>query len=216
MPPPDPAARPSTRTSFWRERQVPAAMRPETCFVVTSVIRKPLRSALDPIVHVGDTGLPLEHPGTLELDLLWSEALEQTAPLAEEHRDDVQLELVEDAGGKGEPRDSHFVDEHVLVARSLLDLGNLRCGQLLTAGSPPYSCRRAEARWIDSLLEGRKRRSVSQPLDLAIVAHCVDVDPEKIPHSSRDSEGGRFRTGRDHDRKPCIGVADFLGGHSPQ
>ena len=68
--------------------------------------------------------------------------------------------------------------------------------------------------WV--FAEGRKRRSVSQPLDLAIVAHCVDVDPQNVPDSSRDPEGGRFRTGRDHDRKPRVGVADFLGRHSPQ
>jgi catechol 2,3-dioxygenase-like lactoylglutathione lyase family enzyme len=67
-----------------------------------------------------------------------------------------------------------------------------------------------------SLLKGGRGGSVSQPLDLAIVAHCVDVDPQNVPDSSRDPEGGRFRTGRDHDRKPRVGVADFLGRHSPQ
>lgn len=36
--------------------------------------------------------------------------------------------------------------------------------------------------WV--FAEGRKRRSVSQPLDLAIVAHCVDVDPQNVPDSS--------------------------------
>lgn len=60
-------------------------------------------SALDAVVHVGHAVLPLEDPGALQLDLLGSEALEQTAPLAEEHRDDVEFELVEDAGGKCEP-----------------------------------------------------------------------------------------------------------------
>lgn len=45
---------------------------------------------------------------------------------------------------------------------------------------------------IDRVLaEGWKRRSVSQLLDPVIVAHCVDVDPQKIPDSSRDPEGGR-------------------------
>ena len=56
-------------------------------------------------MHVGDAALPLEDPGALQLDLLGSEALEQTAPLAEEHRDDMELELVEDAGGKCELRE---------------------------------------------------------------------------------------------------------------
>ena len=40
-----------------------------------------LRSAPDPVVHVGDTALPLEDPGALELDLLGGEALEQSAAL---------------------------------------------------------------------------------------------------------------------------------------
>src|SRR4029450_10135728 len=74
-------------------------------------------SALDPVVHVGDTVLPLEDPGALQLDLLGSEALEQTAPLAEEHRNDMELELVEDAGGKCELRRSGAVNQHVLVTR---------------------------------------------------------------------------------------------------
>jgi hypothetical protein len=57
-----------------------------------------------PVVHVRDTALPLEDPGALQLDLLGSEALEQTAPLAEEHRDQMDLELVEYAGGERELR----------------------------------------------------------------------------------------------------------------
>ena len=65
-------------------------------------------------MHVGDTALPLEDPGALQLDLLGSEALEQTAPLAEEHRHDMELDLVEDAGGEGELCGSGAVDEHVL------------------------------------------------------------------------------------------------------
>src|SRR5215218_7302158 len=81
--------------------------------------RGTLRSALDPVVHVGDAALPLEDPGALQLDLLGSEALEQTAPLAEEHRDEMDFELVEDAGGKRELRGSGAVDQHVLAARSL-------------------------------------------------------------------------------------------------
>jgi hypothetical protein len=48
-------------------------------------------------MHVGDTALPLENPGALKLDLPGGQALEQTAPFAEEHRNDVELELVENA-----------------------------------------------------------------------------------------------------------------------
>src|SRR5829696_3245870 len=85
---------------------------------IGSSFRFPL--ALDAVVHVRDAALPREDPGALQLDLLASEALEQTAPLAEEHRNDMELELVEDAGGKRELRGAGAVDQHVLVARSLL------------------------------------------------------------------------------------------------
>ncbi len=69
---------------------------------------------------MGDTALALEDPGALQLDLLRSEALEQAAPLAEEHRDDMELELVEDTGCNCELRRSGAVDQHVPVARGLL------------------------------------------------------------------------------------------------
>jgi hypothetical protein len=65
-------------------------------------------------VHVGDAPLTLEDPGALQLDLLGSEAVEQAAPLAEEHRDDVELEFVEEACREGELGDRGAVDEHVL------------------------------------------------------------------------------------------------------
>src|SRR4051812_31052429 len=73
-----------------------------------------------------DAALALEHPRALELNLLGSEALEQSAPLPEEHRDDVKLQLVQDAGRQSEPRDAGAVDEHVLVARGVLGPGH--CG----------------------------------------------------------------------------------------
>jgi hypothetical protein len=38
---------------------------------------------------VGDTGLPLEDPGALQLDVLGTEVVEEAAPLAEEHGDEV-------------------------------------------------------------------------------------------------------------------------------
>src|SRR5207247_5766842 len=79
--------------------------------------RGPLTSALDPVVQMGHT-VPLEDPGALELDVLGSEVVEETAPLAEEHRDEMDLELVEDAGRECELRGSGAVDQHVLVARS--------------------------------------------------------------------------------------------------
>jgi hypothetical protein len=79
-----------------------------------------IASVLDPVMHVGNTTLTLEDPGPLQRDLLGSEALEQMAPLPEEHRDDMKLELVEDAGGECELRGCGAVDKHVLVARSVL------------------------------------------------------------------------------------------------
>src|SRR4051794_10396016 len=39
--------------------------------------------------------------------------------------------------------------------------------------------------------EGGGGGSVSQLLDLAIVAHCVDVDPQDVADSSRDPEDAR-------------------------
>ncbi len=71
-------------------------------------------------MHVGDAALPLKDSGALQLDLLGSEALEQSAPLAEEHRDNMELELVEDAGGKCQLRDCGAVDQDVLVAAASL------------------------------------------------------------------------------------------------
>ena len=75
-------------------------------------------------VHVGDTGLPLEDTGALQLDVLGTEGVEETAPLAEQHRDEMCFELVEDAGSERELRGSGAVDQHVLVARSPLGLGH--------------------------------------------------------------------------------------------
>ena len=50
-------------------------------------------------MQVRDTVLALQDAGALQLDLLGSEALEQQAALAEEDGDDVELELVQHAGG---------------------------------------------------------------------------------------------------------------------
>src|SRR5919107_1556181 len=75
------------------------------------------RSAANAIVQVGDTLSPLEDPGALQFDVLGIEVLEETAALAEEHRDEMDLELVEDAGGERELRGCGAVDQHVLLAR---------------------------------------------------------------------------------------------------
>jgi hypothetical protein len=58
----------------------------------------PENSSPDP-QRMGVTPFSPRDPGALELDLLGSVCLEQTAPLGEEHQGDMELDLVEDAGG---------------------------------------------------------------------------------------------------------------------
>jgi hypothetical protein len=50
---------------------------------------------------VDDATLAFEDPDPLQLALLGAEALEQPPPLAEQQLDQVDLELVEEAGGQG-------------------------------------------------------------------------------------------------------------------
>jgi hypothetical protein len=56
--------------------------------------------------------------------VLGVEALEQTAPPAEQHRDDVELELVEDTGGECELRRPGAVDQHVPAASTVADMAS--------------------------------------------------------------------------------------------
>ena len=65
-------------------------------------------------MQVRDAVLPLEDPGALELDV---EVVEQPPPATEQHRDDVQLELVQDPGGQGELRGGRPVHQDVPVPR---------------------------------------------------------------------------------------------------
>lgn len=55
-------------------------------------------------MHVGDAVLALEDPGALQLDVVRREVVKQAAPLPEEHRDEMELKLVEEAGGERELR----------------------------------------------------------------------------------------------------------------
>ena len=57
--------------------------------LMRSAEQHPGDSALDPVAHVGDTVFTLKNPDALKLNLLGSQVLEQAAPLAEEHRDDM-------------------------------------------------------------------------------------------------------------------------------
>src|SRR5215204_1081245 len=75
-------------------------------------------------MHVGDAALALEDPRAFELDVLGTEVVEEAASVAEENRDEVDLDFVEDAGGERELRGGGAVDQHVLVAGRLLGLGH--------------------------------------------------------------------------------------------
>ena len=54
-------------------------------------------------MQVRDTVLALEDAGAQQLDLLGSGPIEQPAALAEDDQDDVELKLVQHAGGEREP-----------------------------------------------------------------------------------------------------------------
>ena len=70
-------------------------------------------------MQVSDAAVALKNAGRLELDLLGRETLEQPPALAEEDGDDVELELVKDAGGERELRGAGAVDEDVPVSGGL-------------------------------------------------------------------------------------------------
>src|SRR5919198_140806 len=76
-------------------------------------------SAVDAVAEVSHAG-GVDDPSELQLGVVGIEMVEETAALTEEDRDQVNLDLVEDAGGERELRGSGAVDEHLLVARSLL------------------------------------------------------------------------------------------------
>ena len=50
---------------------------------------------------MGDSVLPLEDPGALQLDVLGSEVVEEAAPLAEEHRDEIDPRPIRDRRPRG-------------------------------------------------------------------------------------------------------------------
>ena len=58
--------------------------------------------------------------GALRLDVLGTELVEETAPLAEEHRNEMDHELVEDAGRECELRGSGAVDQHATGPRTVI------------------------------------------------------------------------------------------------
>src|SRR5918999_5871285 len=76
-------------------------------------------SAADAIADMRDAVLPREHPDALELDVPGPEALEEPAALAQQHRDDVDLELLQQARSKRTLRGAGAVDEDVPVPRRL-------------------------------------------------------------------------------------------------
>jgi hypothetical protein len=56
--------------------------------------------------HTSDEDAGTHRGPRARLDVLGAEVVEETAALAEEHRDQVNLQLVEDAGGEGELREA--------------------------------------------------------------------------------------------------------------
>ena len=65
-----------------------------------------------PVAQVGDAG-GVDDAGQLELDVAPARCCEQRPPLAQEHRDQVDLELVEHARAQARLREVGAVDEHV-------------------------------------------------------------------------------------------------------
>ena len=65
----------------------------------------------------GAEGNLVQVAGELELDVFGAEAVEEPPALAEQHRHEMELDLVEHAGRERELRDPGAVDQHVPVAR---------------------------------------------------------------------------------------------------
>jgi hypothetical protein len=57
----------------------------------------------------GSTAVPFADPSALQLDLLSSQIVEQPATLAEQHRDDMELECIPEAGRQRQLRDGGAV-----------------------------------------------------------------------------------------------------------
>ena len=77
--------------------------------------------ATHPVAQVGDAG-GFDHADELELDVVGAEVLEQPPSLAQQDRDQVDLQLVEHAGAQERLREVGAVDHDVLVAGGLLGL----------------------------------------------------------------------------------------------
>jgi hypothetical protein len=74
--------------------------------------------------QVRDTALTLEDAHPLELALLYAEVLEQRPAVAEQHGDEVDLELVEESGPQGALCGAGAVNQHVAVAGCLLGVAD--------------------------------------------------------------------------------------------
>src|SRR2546428_701137 len=84
-------------------------------------------SAADAVAKVGDATLAFANSDPLQLALFDAEVLEQPPPVAEQDRDQVDLKFVEEPCGEGAlHHDARPVDEHVLVAGSVLGISD--CG----------------------------------------------------------------------------------------
>src|SRR5918996_1320824 len=119
---PVPSQSKSGPTSSLSSAMNPSRETAATPMIVLPMIPPFASSALDAVVHVGDAVVSLEDPRALEGDLLGGEPVEQTSSLAEEHRNDMEFDLVEDAGAESELCDSGAVHQYVLPDGALFCL----------------------------------------------------------------------------------------------
>jgi hypothetical protein len=70
------------------------------------------------VVQVDDVTLAFENSGPLQFAVFDAEVLDQAPPIAEQHRDQVDLELVEHPCGEHALRDTRPADQHVHRGRT--------------------------------------------------------------------------------------------------
>lgn len=76
--------------------------------------------AANAVAQVRHARLALEDPDPLELTVLRIETVEQPASLSGQHRDDVELELIADAGRQRELRNRGALDRDLLSPAACL------------------------------------------------------------------------------------------------
>lgn len=87
------------------------------CLAICSIIPERRRrrlvgtapSARNPVARVGDPRLSREDPGALQLAVLGTKPVEKSPTFTQQNRDQVDPQLVENAGGEGQPRGANAV-----------------------------------------------------------------------------------------------------------